>query len=250
MVEGQTLDREMIKCINSNSLQEAKDIPGLIDQARKSGFDHLELSLEPAGPLGEAAWDDLRKDIGNSILKIASLTSTQFDLFTLASLDGEPARTAARDTVTQLLRQASSGKGEMMVLISAHEMHPWDQVTINNYETAFNSLFQNMTDLADTAKELSVPLAIENPTAGLLLSPLELRDFIDQINNPYVGVCLNPTHTARLGNPLDWFHILDPRILALRLNLTSQSNIDAENPHTHLLTEMETINRNIPLIYK
>ena len=42
----------MIKCINSNSLQEAKDIPGLIGQAQKSGFDRLELSLEPSGPLG------------------------------------------------------------------------------------------------------------------------------------------------------------------------------------------------------
>jgi L-ribulose-5-phosphate 3-epimerase len=247
---GQTLDDYMIKCINSNSLQQAKDIPGLIEQADKSGFDHLELSLEPSGPLGEVTLDELRKDVDNSNLKIASLTSTQFDLFTLAGLDGEPERTAARDTVTQYLHRASSGNWDTMVLISAHEKHPLDQVAVNDYETAFNSLFQTLTDLTATAEELSVPLVIENPAAGLLLSPLELRDFIDQINSPYVGLCLNPTHAARLGNPLDWFHILDRRILALRLNLPSHSNIDAENPNTDLLNEIETINRNITLIYK
>jgi len=240
----------MIKCINSNSLQEAKDIPGLIDQARKSGFDRLELSLEPFGPLVEATWDDLRQDIDESNLKIASLTSTQFDLFTLAGLDGELEKATARDTVKQFLHRASSGNLDTMVRISAHERHPWDQVAVNDYETAFNSLFLTITELADTAEELSAPLAIENPTAGLLLSPLELRDFIDQINSPYVGVCLNPTHAARFGNPLDWLHVLDPRIFALRLKLPSHSNIDAENPHIDLLTEMETINRNIPIIYK
>ena len=247
---GQTLGNYMIKCINSNRLQKAKDIPGLIDQAQKSGFDHLELSLEPPGPLGEVTWDDLRKKISNSNMKIASLTSTQFDLFTLASLDGEPEKTAARDTVKQFLHRDSSGNSDTMIRISAHEKHPLNQVTVNDYETAFNSLFLTITELADTAEELSAPLAIENPTAGLLLSPLELRDFIDEINSPYVGVCLNPTHAARFGNPLDWLHVLDPRIFALRLKLPSHANIDAENPHTDLLTEMETINRTIPIIYK
>ena len=240
----------MIKCINSNSLQEAKDIPDLIGQAQKSGFDRLELSLEPSGSLGEMNWDNLRKDIGNSNLKIASLTSIKFDLLTLAGLDGESMRKSALDACKQLLHNATSGNLDSMVNISAHEMHPWDQVAVNDYETAFNSLFLTITELAYTAEELSAPLAIENPAVGLLLSPLEIRDFIDQINSPYVGVCLNPTHAARFGNPLDWLHVLDPRIFALRLKLPSHANIDAENPHTDLLTEMETINRNIPIIYK
>ena len=240
----------MIKCINTNNLQEAKDIPGLIGQAQKSGFDGLEVSLEPTGALGEVTWDDLRKEIGNSNMKIASLTTTQFDLFTLAGLDGEPEKTAARDTLIQYLHRASSDNSDTMVLISAHDVHSPDRVAVNDYENAFNSLFLSLTELADTAEKLSAPLAIENPAAGLLLSPLELRDFIDEINSPYVGVCLNPTHAARFGNPLDWLHILDPRVLAIRLNLTSYSNIDAENPLTDLLTEMETINRTIPIIYK
>jgi len=49
----------MIKCINTNSLQEATDIPGFIGLAQKLGFDGLELSLEPAGPLGNVTWEDL-----------------------------------------------------------------------------------------------------------------------------------------------------------------------------------------------
>ncbi len=250
MVEGQTLDNGMIKCINSNSLQEAKNIPGLIDHARRSDFNGLELSLEPTGPLGEANWDDLRKEIGNSNLKIASLTSTQFDLFTLAGLDGEPEKAAARHIITQYLHRASSGNLDSMVLISAHERRPWAQVAVNDYETAFNSLFQNLAELADTAEKLSVPMSIENPAAGLLVSPLELRDFIDQINSPYVGVCLNPTHAARLGNPLDWLGIFDQRILAVHLNFPSASNSEEEGLYSDLLTNIKNRNRNIPIIYK
>lgn len=238
----------MINCINSNSLQGARGISGLVGQARKSGFDHLELSLEPSGPLGQAPWDDLLKEIRNSNMKIASLTSTQFDLFTLAGCHGEPERNAARDTVTQYLSYASSGDFDTMVRISAHETHPPDQVTIHEYETAFNSLFLAIADLTAAAEERAIPLVIENPAAGVLLSPLELRDFIDQVNSPYLGLCLNPTHAARIGNPLDWLHVLDHRILAVHLKRTSASNNEENGLQNDLWANIENQNRNITMI--
>jgi L-ribulose-5-phosphate 3-epimerase len=240
----------MIKCINSNSLQEAQDTQGLIDQAQKSDFDGLELSLEPTGPLGEIAWEDLRNEICNSNLKIVSLTTTQFDLFTLAGLDGESERNKALDAIKQLLHCAATVNPDTIITISAQDRHPEGQGVVDDYETAFNTLFQSVAELACTAEKQSVLLAIESPAAGLLLSPLELRDFIDQINSPYFGLCLNPTHTAHLGNPLDWLRILDQRIFALHLKLLPQSNVDTESLPTDLYSKLISRNRIIPLIYK
>jgi hexulose-6-phosphate isomerase len=86
-----------------------------------------------------------------------------------------------------------------------------------SYENAFNCLFRHLEILASEAQKQKVNLALENPSRDLLLSPLELRDLIDQINSAHLGICFNPHYAAQLGKPLDWAHILNHRIFAVKL---------------------------------
>jgi len=239
----------MIKSINSNSLQAANTTWDLIIQALNSGFAGLELSLEPSGPLGETPWENLIKEIADSDLKIPALTTTQFDLFTLAGLDGDSERVKAIDTYNRLLHHAA-GIQDATVIISAHDRHSEDRLIVDKYEISFHTLFQSINKIADFAEHQSVPITFENPAAGLLVSPLELRDFIDQINNPYVGLCLNPHHAAHLGNPLDWLRIQEQRISTVRLQGRSLACAVQDEIYPDLLAILKKQNRNIPLIYR
>ena len=149
------------------------------------------------------------------------VTSDQFDLFGLASCDGYLRGESLGDFLKlldfagELAWQGESIKP--MVVVGAYENQQLERPLAFSYERGFNFLFEALEQLVGEAGGKSVTIAIENPGSGLLLSPLELRELIDQVNNPYLGICFNPCHAQRLGDPIDWLRILGRRIVALRL---------------------------------
>ena len=105
-----------------------------------------------------------------------------------------------------------------MVVIGAHEQQEVEGGLRGSYEGSFHRLFLGLEELAEQAEECGVRLVLENPGGGLLLSPLEMRDLIDEVNSGYVGICFNPAWAGRLGNRLDWLKIFGQRIFAVRMN--------------------------------
>ncbi|MBN2377276.1 MAG: TIM barrel protein [Sedimentisphaerales bacterium] len=209
----------MIKCINSKALDEAGGLEGLLGKAAARGFEGLELSF---GKQEEAAGEDLAEQMGKWGGGIVVLTTSDFDLFSLAEADGS-VRQGAIECFGGLLRMAVGGQEsekqcERMVVIGAYERQEVEGGLRGSYEGAFNRLFLGLEELAGQAEEWGVRLALENPGGGLLLSPLEMRDLIDEINSGYVGICFNPAWAGRLGDRLDWMRIFGQRIFAVRLN--------------------------------
>ncbi len=88
---------------------------------------------------------------------------------------------------------------------------------IDDYETAYNNILLAMEKLSQLADNSGIFLAFENPANGVLLSPLEIRQLIDSCNSPFFGLCFNPGNADCLGESLDWFRIIDRRILALHI---------------------------------
>ena len=55
-------------------------------------------------------------------------------------------------------------------------------------------------------------IGIENVWNKFLLSPLEMRDFIDKIGSDYVGSYFDVGNVVYSGYPEQWIHILGKRI--------------------------------------
>ena len=86
--------------------------------------------------------------------------------------------------------------------------------TIPGYQTAMNNIFMAMEKLIPQADLAAVWLLIENPEGKILLSPLEMRDLIDDLNSPWLAVYFNPDHVNNSLNAEDFRQTLGSRVYA------------------------------------
>jgi sugar phosphate isomerase/epimerase len=199
----------MINCPTINHLQFLESpTPSISDSAA-----HVVLTTDFPTAL-EGLAGQFAEKIKAANLKFLALTLDGAGLFSLLTPD-ETRRAGYLQHLTTLIRWAAQLPCETCLILPADR--PFPDNPVSSYEDAFNLAFFAISRLSAESAAHGLTLALENPAAGLFLSPLELRDFIDQINSPFLGVCFNPLHAAALGRPADWFAILDRRITLLRL---------------------------------
>ena len=201
--------------------------------------------------------EDLIRIAGRKGLMAKAITSSRFDIYSLSSAN-EQLRTEAIECFTSFLclagkdndiNQDDEKSEKPVIVISAHKQQKTTETkTTFSYEQAFNSLFDALERLSEIAERESVMLAMENPGSGLLLSPLELRELIDEINSPYLGICFNPDNVGRSGDPIDWLRILDKRVIGLRLSSKDIAENGAEDNQDMIVTELERQGFNSPAI--
>ena len=77
------------------------------------------------------------------------------------------------------------------------------------YDVAYDRAGQFVADGLATARETGVAMGIENVWNKFLLSPLEMRAFVDQFNDPaHVGVYFDAGNILAYGYPQHWIRIL------------------------------------------
>ena len=62
------------------------------------------------------------------------------------------------------------------------------------------------------AKDQQIKLLVENVWNNFLLSPLEMRDYIDELDSEWVGVYFDVGNVVRFGWPEHWIPVLGERI--------------------------------------
>ncbi len=85
-----------------------------------------------------------------------------------------------------------------------------------SYSDAINATYQLLTTLAEPAAAAGVTVAIRAPSGGCLLSPIEVRELVDSVYSPNVGVCIDVAALQQIGRLDDWTRILQHRIVCLR----------------------------------
>jgi len=77
---------------------------------------------------------------------------------------------------------------------------------------AYERSQEALKELAPYAEQKGVVIGIENIWNKFLLSPLEMRNFIDEIGSPWVQVFLDVGNMVLFGYPEQWIKILNKRI--------------------------------------
>ncbi len=75
-----------------------------------------------------------------------------------------------------------------------------------------------------TASKLGVRILIENVWNGFCEQPAQLRDYIDEINSPWVGVYFDIGNVRKFGPSEEWIRALDSRIVKLDVKDWGQAN--------------------------
>ncbi len=96
----------------------------------------------------------------------------------------------------------------------------------SRYQDGLNFAYRVLYDLRHEAESAGVAIAIEAATGGGLLSPVELREIINQANSPGVGACLDVARVSRVGIVEDWITTLGYRIKSVRVELSDEHELD------------------------
>lgn len=184
--------------------------------AKEAGYDGIELTLEESGPTGMDStakdWADIRaysEEIGLPIHSVA----TGLHWGTPLTSDDETTRKKAIAIVEKELEMAKAlGADAILVVPGAVNVSFSPSFTPVQYDVAYDRALAAFMQLKIKAEALQVKIGIENVWNQFLLSPLEMRDFIDKIDSPYVGAYFDVGNVLAIGLPEQWIRILGKRI--------------------------------------
>ena len=181
-------------------------------QAKNAGFDAIEipsggeidLNTDPAAVrrLGDAA--------RRAGVAIASFWVSQpLSANPLNSAD-PAARARGVEAVKKLLEFAGLlGAGAMLIVPRRLGSGAKFQY---GYQDTWDRVTAEMRKLVPFAEKAKVILVLENVWNKFLVSPLEMRAFVDQFKSPWVGTQFDTGNVMQFGYPQDWILTLGPRI--------------------------------------
>lgn len=86
------------------------------------------------------------------------------------------------------------------------------------YDIAYERAQEELSKLAEYAKSANITIGIENVWNKFLLSPIEIKRFIDEIDSEYVGVYFDVGNIIYIGYPEQWIEILGKHIKKIHLS--------------------------------
>ena len=184
--------------------------------AKDAGFEGIELALGGEGEITMTSTDEellsikaYAEEIG---IKIPSLSSGLCWANSLTANDPEERQRAFDMVVRQLYCAKMLGAETILVIpgsVSVEFVPEWGVV---DYDVVWDRALEQMKKLAPIAEEYGVQIGLENVWNKFLLSPLEMRNFIDAVGSPWVGAYLDTGNMVYSGYPEQWIKILGNRI--------------------------------------
>ena len=184
--------------------------------AKKAGFEGVELALGGSGELSMQSTESEIKavkktadDLGLALYSLSCGLCWDYRL----SDDDKAMREKAKDMIKKQLDTAKIlGADTILVIpgvVNVEFSMPEKKVA---YDVVYERALEGLNELKSYAESLQVNIALENVWNKFLLSPMEMRDFIDKIGSDYVGSYLDIGNTLYCGYPEDWVRILGNRI--------------------------------------
>ena len=206
----------MKKGINIWSFPAGMSIAECITTAKDAGFDGIELSLNETGELGLASTEKKIKEISTRLedaqLDIAGLATGLYWDYPMTSESAEKRQKAKDVCKKQLELAAMLGVDAILVIPGAVGVDFIPDSEVVNYETAYERALSAVQELSVDAKNYGVSIAIENVWNKFLLSPLEMKQFIDAVGSDYVGSYFDVGNVVHSGYPEHWIEVLGSRI--------------------------------------
>ncbi|MEH7096532.1 sugar phosphate isomerase/epimerase family protein [Neobacillus vireti] len=201
----------MLKGINQWCYPEDTSLENVFRYSKEAGFDAVELNLYKPGGIG-LTLDTSAKE-AEAIKKLAEsydieLRSLSTGLLWEAPLSSNDASTRERGrTIVKKQLELASVMGMDTVLVVPG---------IVDEKTSYADCYQNsqaeLRLLSEFAEQLGVHIGIENVWNKFLLSPLEMKRYVDELNSDLIGVYFDAGNVLQFGYPEQWIRILGKQI--------------------------------------
>ena len=203
--------------------------------AKDAGFDGIELTM--AGEITLASSPDQVRQIGAEARKAGISISSLW----VSPLSASPLNSANPDVRGQgvtAIRRALEFAGDLdcgALLLVPGRVGAGSKLEVP-YETTWERFTTELKKVIPDAEKAKVILTIENVSNKFLLSPLEMRAFIDQFNSPWLRAHFDTGNVMYTGYPQDWILTLGSRIKRVHIK-DRKTSPQAEQAHPSALLE-------------
>lgn len=206
----------MKKGINQWSFPSGMPAEDCMKLAKEAGFDGIELSFAATGEIAPSSKEsellELKGKAGRIGIEIAGLASGLGWEFGLTSADKSVRERAVEAVKAQLEAAAVLGVDTILVVPGAVGVDFIPNAEVVPYVQAYENALAGLSELSGHAESCGVAIGVENVWNKFLLSPLEMRRFLDEIGSPWVGAYFDVGNTVLNGYPEHWIQALDKRI--------------------------------------
>ncbi len=195
-----------------------KPIREAMKLAREAGFDGIELAFYERGEISfDSQPEQMRKlaeDARAIGLEVVSLATGEGWNYPLSS-DDAARRERGKAIIRKQLELAEGLGVDSILVVPALVGRVWGPEAAQmmvRYETAWQRSTEAIRELIPAAEKHKVCISVENVWNKFLLSPLEMRDYVDQFRSPWVRAHLDIGNVISHGYAQDWILTLGPRI--------------------------------------
>lgn len=189
--------------------------------AKEARFEGIEIDLGEEGCVNmQSSAEDLsavRKSAEAAGLQLSGLASGLYWGANAASEDAATRAKAAGVLQKQIACAQQLGIDAILVVPGAVGVDFIPGCEVVSYETAHKRATEFIKAALPAAEKAGVTICIENVWNKFLLSPLEMREFIDSFGSERVGAYLDIGNTLAFGYPEQWISILGSRVKRVHL---------------------------------
>lgn len=189
--------------------------------AKEMGYEGIEFWLTPSGIVNmESTPEDIQQIKETAEKYGLELYSLACAMYFSTSLTAES--TEVRDKAKAILKKQIDvahqlGCETILVVPGAVGINWIRNFEVVSYDIAYERALEWIEEFKAYAEEKNVVIAMENVGNKFLLSPLEMRDFIDKADSDYIGAYFDVGNIMSCGYPDQWIRILGNRIKKVHL---------------------------------
>lgn len=189
--------------------------------AKTSGYDGIELTLDAEGGLTprttEAELLAIRSEAEGLGLELPSVASSLYWTYSFTSDDASEREQAYETAVRQIAAAKTLGADTVLLVPGSVAVEFVPERPVVPYDVCWERALEALQRLKGVAEQAGILVGVENVWNKFLLSPLEMRAFLDQVGSEYVGAYFDVGNVVYSGYPEQWIRILGKRIKKVHL---------------------------------
>ena len=184
--------------------------------AKEAGFQGFEIDLSEDGPVNLKSTPEelkaFRKLAEKHGLELSGLMTFLYWGANAASADPAVRDKAAALLARQIECAQLLGIDTILAVPGAVGVDFIPGAEVVRYDLAYERATAFIQAALPAAEKAGVTIGVENVWNKLLLTPLEMKAFVDQFGSEHVGVYFDVANTLAFGYPDHWIEILGERI--------------------------------------
>jgi len=197
-------------------LEATKPIAKAMQEAKELGFEAIEMAVASQGVLThqitQAQCEDIVAAAQEIGIKISSVASGESWTCSPTANDAEVRKKIVDFTCRALQVTKWLGTDAYLYVPGAVDVFFLPDAEVIPYDVCYERATEALRQILPVAEGNGVAVCIENVWNKFLLSPLEMRDFIDSFDSKFVGAYFDVGNVLLTGYPDQWIRILGDRI--------------------------------------